>query len=135
MGVALSTRWCLLCGRAQVSAWANRRRGGGPLPIQRGSDVRLVEGRVGRGSRLVTASAALRRRALIGVVPTLVVLAVCLPAAPTASPFNAQGSVEQVYVTGLTSGAQMSLLKKNGETVATQNADALGGLLFRDVAP
>ncbi|HTA05780.1 MAG TPA: CocE/NonD family hydrolase, partial [Solirubrobacteraceae bacterium] len=55
--------------------------------------------------------------------------------AASASAFNAQGSVEQVYVTGLAPGAQMSLLKKKGETVATQNADALGGLLFRHVAP
>jgi hypothetical protein len=43
--------------------------------------------------------------------------------------------VEQVYVTGLAAGAQMSLLGSNGETVSTQTADSLGGLLFRDVAP
>jgi predicted acyl esterase len=40
-----------------------------------------------------------------------------------------------VYVTGLAPGAQMSLLGKKGETVSTQNADSLGGLLFRKVAP
>jgi predicted acyl esterase len=71
------------------------------------------------------------RRALMGVV----VLAVWLTTAATASAFSAHGSVEQVYVTGLAPGAQMSLLKKNGETVSTQNADARGGLLFRTVAP
>ena len=49
--------------------------------------------------------------------------------------FSAHGSVEQVYVTGLAPSAQMSLLRSNGETVSTQTADSLGGLLFRDVAP
>jgi hypothetical protein len=75
------------------------------------------------------------RRALIGVVPALLVLAVCLVTAASASAFSASGSVEQVFVTGLAPGAQMSLLKKNGETVSTQTADTLGGLLFRNVAP
>jgi predicted acyl esterase len=75
------------------------------------------------------------RRALIGVVPVLAVLAVWLVAAASASAFSVQGSVEQVYVTGLAPGAQMSLLAKKGETVATQTADSLGGLLFRKVTP
>ena len=49
--------------------------------------------------------------------------------------FSAHGSVEQVYVTGLAPGAQMSLLNAAGQTVATQRADAQGGLLFRNVKP
>ena len=49
--------------------------------------------------------------------------------------FSAHGSVEQVYVTGLAPGAQMSLLDRDGRTVATKRADALGGLLFRNVKP
>ena len=49
--------------------------------------------------------------------------------------FSAHGSVEQVYVTGLAPGAQMSLLNRRGRTVATKRADALGGLLFRNVRP
>ncbi|MDX6656633.1 MAG: uncharacterized protein QOH62_1426 [Solirubrobacteraceae bacterium] len=49
--------------------------------------------------------------------------------------FKAQGSVEQVYVTGLGAGARMSLLDRAGRTVATKPADALGGLLFRNVKP
>ncbi len=52
--------------------------------------------------------------------------------APT---FSAQGSAEQVYVTGLTPNARMSLLNGAGHTIATQSADSLGGLLFRNVAP
>jgi uncharacterized protein len=52
--------------------------------------------------------------------------------AADASAFTAQGSVEQVYVTGLAANAQVSLLNKSGATVYTQDADSLGGLLFRD---
>jgi hypothetical protein len=68
-------------------------------------------------------------------VAALAVVVVWLVAAATASAFSAHGSVEQVYVTGLAPGAQMSLLRSNGETVSTQSADTLGGLLFRNVAP
>ena len=90
--------------------------------------------RVGGGGRFVAAS-VLRRRARIGAVATLAATAVWLVAAASASAFSAHGSVEQVYVTGLAPSAQMSLLRSNGETVSTQTADSLGGLLFRNVAP
>ena len=96
-------------------------------------DRRSLSG-VGDGSRFVIASAR-RRRARIGAVATLAATVVWLVAAATASAFNAQGSVEQVYVTGLAPSAQMSLLRSNGDTVSTQTADSLGGLLFRHVAP
>jgi predicted acyl esterase len=49
--------------------------------------------------------------------------------------FSAHGSVEQVYVTDLAPGAQMALLNRAGRTVARKRADALGGLLFRNVRP
>src|SRR3954447_18249572 len=49
--------------------------------------------------------------------------------------FSAHGSVEQVYVTHLDPGAQMSLLDRAGRTIATKRADAQGGLLFRNVSP
>jgi predicted acyl esterase len=62
-------------------------------------------------------------------------LAVCLVTAAGASAFSAQGSVKQVYVTGLGANAQASLLNSTGATVYTQNADSLGGLLFRNVNP
>src|SRR5207245_8712637 len=61
--------------------------------------------------------------------------AVWLVAAASASAFTAQGSAKQVYVTGLAPNAQVSLLSSKGATVYTQNADSLGGLLFRNVAP
>jgi predicted acyl esterase len=49
--------------------------------------------------------------------------------------FSAHGSVQQVYVTGLAPSEQMSLVNAAGDTVATQQASSLGGLLFRNVAP
>ncbi len=90
--------------------------------------------RVGERGQPVAASAP-RGRALIRLIPVLLILAVSLVAAATASAFSAHGSVEQVYVTGLAPGAEMSLLSSNGETVSTQTADALGGVLFRKVTP
>ena len=55
--------------------------------------------------------------------------------AAAAVPFDAHGSVEQVYATGLTPGAEVSLLDGQGAVVATQTAGQLGGALFREVAP
>ena len=65
----------------------------------------------------------------------LVAACACLASAEAADAFTAQGSVRQVYVTGLAAGAQASLLSSGGATLATQSADALGGLLFRNVTP
>ena len=56
-------------------------------------------------------------------------------AAASASAFTARGSVEQVYVTGLSSGQRMSLVNRRGRVVKTQAASSLGGLLFREVKP
>src|SRR3954467_10564626 len=61
----------------------------------------------------------------------------CMTASASAADpaFSAHGSVEQVYVTGLAPSEQMSLVNGAGTTVATQQADPQGGLLFRNVAP
>jgi predicted acyl esterase len=48
---------------------------------------------------------------------------------------DAHGSVQQVYATGAAPGAQMSLIDSAGRTVATKQANSLGGLLFRNVTP
>ncbi len=77
----------------------------------------------------------LRGRVCIGLLATSMMFAAWLAAAASASVFTAQGSAEQVYVTGLAGEAQMSLLNSKGATVYTQNADSLGGLLFRKVKP
>jgi predicted acyl esterase len=47
--------------------------------------------------------------------------------------FDAVGSVNQVYVTGLPPGASASLIGPSGKALYTQKADSLGGLLFRTV--
>jgi predicted acyl esterase len=58
------------------------------------------------------------------------------PAAGAATTgFTARGSAEQVYVTGVAPSATMTLLDGSGHAVATQTADSLGGLLFRNVTP
>src|SRR5437763_6573653 len=61
----------------------------------------------------------------------------CMTASAVAAEasFSAHGSVEQVYVPGLAPGEQMALVDGAGATVATQQADPQGGLLFRNVTP
>src|SRR4051794_28670720 len=65
---------------------------------------------------------------------SLAVLIVVLGAG-TAEAFTAKGSAEQVYATGLTAGAQATLLDAAGKSVKTRKASSLGGLLFRNVKP
>jgi uncharacterized protein len=63
----------------------------------------------------------------------VVALTIASGAAAASPTFSANGSAQQVYVTGVAANAQMSLLNPNGSTLYTQNADSLGGLLFRNV--
>ena len=56
------------------------------------------------------------------------------PVAATAS-FQAVGSADQVYVTGLVPSEQVSLISSDGSTLYRQDADQQGGLLFRNVPP
>jgi uncharacterized protein len=56
-------------------------------------------------------------------------------ASAAAPPFTAVGSAKQVYVTGLAPNAAAALVTSGGKTLYTQNADSLGGLLFRNVPP
>jgi predicted acyl esterase len=100
--------------------------------LRASGDRRAVGG--AKDVRRPEAGSALRRRTRLAVGSTITALAVWLVMAAGASAFNAQGSAEQVYVTGLAPNAQVSLLRKNAP-VSTQNADALGGLLFREVKP
>src|SRR5436190_10849372 len=73
-----------------------------------------------------------RGACLVAVVGALCCAGVASAAEPA---FNARGSVEQVYATGLAPGAQASLLDDAGTVLATRSATAEGGVLFRDVAP
>jgi uncharacterized protein len=56
-------------------------------------------------------------------------------ASPGGPAFSAHGSVEQVYVTGLSPRARMTLLDRDGRAIARKRADGQGGLLFRNVSP
>src|SRR4051794_916395 len=73
---------------------------------------------------------------LCAAVLALVLMAVAgVGAASAAAPFNAHGSVEQVYVTDATPGDQLTLVDSTGATVATHQVNSLGGALFRNVTP
>jgi len=65
----------------------------------------------------------------------LVVIPMARSGATASTAFIAAGSVEQVYVTGLQAGTAASLITPAGTTLATQNANSLGGMLFRNVPP
>ncbi len=58
-----------------------------------------------------------------------------LAAPASAAAFDAHGSVEQVYATGLSPSAGTSLVNSSGHTVASASADSLGGVLYRNVSP
>lgn len=77
-------------------------------------------------------------RAALVLVVSVCLLAGCGSAAgrPTSNArFDAVGSVEQVYVTGLAPKAKASLMTPAGRVLYAKDADSLGGLLFRDVPP
>src|SRR4051812_24291432 len=56
-------------------------------------------------------------------------------ATASAQAFEAHGSAEQAWATGLSPGGKVTLTDSHGRRVATQNAGKLGGVLFRDVSP
>jgi uncharacterized protein len=55
--------------------------------------------------------------------------------ASAAPALEAHGSVEQVYATGLTPGAKVTLYDAQGNAVGSKGADELGAALFREVTP
>jgi predicted acyl esterase len=82
----------------------------------------------------VTKRSTARRMLRAGAIVLIVIASLATAgASPSTAGINAVGSVNQVYVTGLAPGAQMSLITPRGKTLYTQKANPLGGLLFRDV--
>ena len=84
----------------------------------------------------------MHRKVGIGVLAAGIALVFASSAA--AASFDAHGSVEQVYATGLPAGASTSLLDSSDNVVQTdssdnvvqtRNSNFLGGALFRNVAP
>ncbi len=70
-------------------------------------------------------------------VPALAALLICAAcAAPAgAATLTTHGSAEQVQVTGATAGTRLVLVDRGGHRVGIRRVDALGGSLFRNVAP
>jgi uncharacterized protein len=73
-------------------------------------------------------------RVRLGLAAACVAVAF-VSAAGGAQAFSARGSVEQVYVTGLAAGTKMGLFNRSGNRIAVKQANAQGGLLFRNVPP
>ena len=99
-----------------------------------GSIGRAMKAWLIKGESRVSAAA---RRVSPGISVLLagIALALVFASSASAATFNARGSVEQVYVTGLPAGAGISLLDSGGGVVATRNANQRGGALFRNVIP
>jgi predicted acyl esterase len=75
-------------------------------------------------------------RGLGGSLAAVAIALVLASGAAAAEPsFDAHGSSEQVYATGLPAGAAVTLLDSGGQVVETRNANDLGGTLFRNVSP
>ncbi len=55
--------------------------------------------------------------------------------AHAAPAFEASGSVEQVYATGVPAGTGVTLRDGSGNLVGSKSADSLGAVLFREVKP
>jgi uncharacterized protein len=66
---------------------------------------------------------------------SLVLIASSAGVAQAAPAFEASGSVEQVYATGVPAGGTVTLKNGSGAVVGTKSADSLGGVVFREVAP
>ena len=65
----------------------------------------------------------------------LLLMPVGAGATGAAPAYDAHGSVEQVYATGVPAGAQVTLYDAVGNVVDQKSADNLGGVLFREVTP
>ena len=73
------------------------------------------------------------RRIVVAVCLLVAAVPVLEGVAPAAGSFEAGGSVNQVYVTGLTPGDEVDLLDADDDEVASGVADGAGALLFREI--
>jgi hypothetical protein len=81
-------------------------------------------------------SGRVRRTMGFLALPLAFLLFLMTPVGAGAAPaFDAHGSVEQVYATGVPAGSQVALLDAGGNVVGRKSADSLGGVLFREVTP
>ena len=75
------------------------------------------------------------KQLLGGLFAAALVALLAVPAAAGAATLSAHGSVQQVYVLGARSGERLTLIDGRGRAVSAQRAGALGGVVFRGVAP
>jgi predicted acyl esterase len=75
------------------------------------------------------------RRWTLGVAMLVSVLGASAPVAQALTGVRAHGSVRQVYATGLAPHQLTSLINRNGKVVARRRADAMGGIVFRQLTP
>jgi predicted acyl esterase len=68
-------------------------------------------------------------------VPLVAVIVLLVAATPASAALNARGSARQVQVTGAKPGERLQLVDRRGRIVAARRARALGGVVFRNVAP
>ncbi len=74
-------------------------------------------------------------RLKIGSSLIAVLVSLVFASSAAAATFDARGSVEQVYATGLPAGAQVTLLGPADQVVTSRHANTLGGVLFHEVTP
>jgi uncharacterized protein len=77
----------------------------------------------------------MRRKLWTAAAAVLAALTLLPAAAQAKATLRAHGSVQQAYAVGLGSDQEVSLINRHGTTVATQRADSLGGIVFRNVRP
>ena len=77
----------------------------------------------------------MRRRTSLLAVALVMGLACATGAQAKAGRLVAHGSVQQVYAVGLKPHAKVALLTRRGHVLATEQADGLGGIVFRNLAP
>ena len=94
-------------------------------------DTSLVVGK----KRILDGSRRGAKAGGIALVCALLASMVVAADAGAADSFEARGSVEQVYATGLTPGASVTLYDGQSQEVETRSANDLGGALFRNVTP
>ncbi len=76
---------------------------------------------------------ALRAAALVAALACALAFASAAAAATKLG--TVAGSAQQVYLTGATPGAKLTLVNRRGRTVQTKRVDRLGALIFRNVTP
>ena len=71
----------------------------------------------------------------MAALAALLVIGLCVGTAQARAAVDAHGSVQQIYAVGLKPHARVALINRSGHVIATQTADSLGGIVFRQVSP